>query len=230
MKATILNDKLKSFFAYGLVLICVALVALIGVKLYGKGNNIALVKIDETSSASGSSILRAYNDTEKIFQNSSLATYENSVTELLMDSSAFDDSGLCGNNVQWGIDLSTGELKFWGTGEMIDLKGVCYEMPWKRNYSNDIKTVTILNGVTSICDYAFYNCGNIVDIAIPSSIKSIGDWALLGCTSLKSITIPSSVKSIGDRMLFRCTGLKSATILTGATCIGIKYVRRMQQP
>ncbi len=50
-------------------------------------------------------------------------------------------------------------------------------------------TVTIPNGVTSIDDWAFYDCTSLERIEIPISVTSIGDRTFEGCTSLESITV-----------------------------------------
>ena len=50
--------------------------------------------------------------------------------------------------------------------------------------------------VTSICDYAFANCG-VVSVSIPNSVTSIGNYAF-SRNHLTSITIPESVTQIGD--------------------------------
>ena len=57
---------------------------------------------------------------------------------------------------------------------------------------------TIPSGVTSIGDYAFWDCRSLTSTEIPNSVTSIGDFAFTGCTNLTSIEIPSSVTSIGD--------------------------------
>ncbi|HBL40069.1 MAG TPA: hypothetical protein DDY98_00245 [Ruminococcaceae bacterium] len=51
--------------------------------------------------------------------------------------------------------------------------------------------------VTSIGEYAFYNCTGLTDITIPNSVTSIGECAFGGCTGLTSITISDGVTSIG---------------------------------
>ena len=61
-----------------------------------------------------------------------------------------------------------------------------------------VKELNIPDFVTSIDDYAFYNCTSLTSVTIPDSVTSIGDYAFRGCTLLTSITIPDSVTSIGD--------------------------------
>ena len=69
-------------------------------------------------------------------------------------------------------------------------------------------SVNIPSSVTSIGDYAFYECTGLTAINIPSSVTSIGYDAFNGCTGLTSVNIPSSVTSIGYKAFSGCT-LKS---------------------
>ena len=78
----------------------------------------------------------------------------------------------------------------------------------------------IPNSVTSIGDYAFYNCSFLTSVTIPNSVTSIGDYTFSGCSSLTSITIPNSVTSIGDGAFYVCTFLTSITIPNGVVSIG----------
>ena len=87
------------------------------------------------------------------------------------------------------------------------------------NYTN-IKSVTIPNSVTRICDQAFYGCTGLTSITIPNSVTEIRGWAFYGCTGLTLITIPNSVTSILWGAFCRCTGLTSVTIPNSVTEIG----------
>jgi hypothetical protein len=73
---------------------------------------------------------------------------------------------------------------------------------------------TIPDGVTSIGDFAFFECTNLTSITIPDGVTSIGDFAFQKCTSLTSITIPDGVTSIGEGAFLDCTSL--TTIEVGA--------------
>ena len=70
---------------------------------------------------------------------------------------------------------------------------------------NTRTSYTILNSVTSIGDYAFYDCNSLTSITIPNSVTRIGDSAFYLCSSLTSITIPNSVTSIGDHAFCFCS-------------------------
>ena len=98
-------------------------------------------------------------------------------------------------------------------------------------YSKDKKTLIkcpegktgsfiIPNSVTSIEDYAFYDCKGLTSITIPNSVINIGKYAFSGCTGLTSVTIPNSVTSIGDLAFDGCKELTSVTIGNSVTSIG----------
>ena len=91
--------------------------------------------------------------------------------------------------------------------------------PWK-DYVSNIKTVVIGENVTSIGNYAFYNCSSLTSITLPASVTSLGNYAFAGCRGLTSITLPASVTSIGNYAFINCRGLTSITLPASVTSIG----------
>ena len=79
---------------------------------------------------------------------------------------------------------------------------------------------SVTYSVTSIGDYAFYDCTGLTSIEIPNSVTSIGKGAFRGCDGLTSITIPNSVTSIGEDAFSGCDGLTNITIPNSVTSIG----------
>ena len=82
-----------------------------------------------------------------------------------------------------------------------------------------LTTITIPDSVTSIGQYAFYQCSGLTTITIPDSVTSIGQYAFYECSGLTTITIPDSVTSIGQYAFYQCSGLTSITIGNGVTSI-----------
>ncbi len=83
-----------------------------------------------------------------------------------------------------------------------------------------VKTVEILDSVTSIDAEAFYSCTGLTSVVIGDSVTSIGECAFYDCDSLTSIVIPDSVTSIGREAFSYCNGLTSVVIGDSVTSIG----------
>ena len=134
-------------------------------------------------------------------------------------------SGTCGaegdgSNLTWTLD-SEGVLTISGSGDMHDYDDIPpYKSPWHEN-GNQIRSVLMANGVTSIGNFAFYNCTSLTSVTIPDSVTSIGAWAFSGCASLTSVTIPDSVTSIDGDAFYNCASLASVTIPDSVTSIGV---------
>ena len=88
----------------------------------------------------------------------------------------------------------------------LDLEAKTAEVTKNPNwYSGDVvipKTVTYGGkkySVTSIGEWAFYDCRNLTSVVIPNSVTSIGNGAFAACSSLTTIKIPNSVTSVGSQ-------------------------------
>jgi hypothetical protein len=53
--------------------------------------------------------------------------------------------------------------------------------------------VTIPNSVTSIENYAFWNCTNLTSVTIQNSVTNIWSGAFNGCTGLTSVTFQGTI-------------------------------------
>ena len=93
------------------------------------------------------------------------------------------------------------------------------------NCSNLSGSLYIPNSVTWIKVSAFYGCnGFIGNLTIPNSVIIIGDWAFDGCSGFTgTLSIPSSVTIIGHGAFDGCSGFTgSLTIPNSVTMIGFR--------
>ena len=51
------------------------------------------------------------------------------------------------------------------------------------------KIFEYLNGITSIGEYSFYDCDNLINITIPETVKNIGKYAFSLCSNLSTVTL-----------------------------------------
>ncbi|MCC8090027.1 MAG: leucine-rich repeat protein [Oscillospiraceae bacterium] len=136
---------------------------------------------------------------------------ENSNVCLMVASIHFSDGsirtsnigGSCGDNVTWV--LKDGVITISGTGDMED-----YECPWYA-WKDDITSVVIENGVTSVGAYAFCECENVVNVSLPSGLKCICSYAFYRC-AITSIEIPDSLAQIEESAFRLCVNLSEITL------------------
>ncbi len=118
------------------------------------------------------------------------------------------ETGKCGDNLTYSFNTDTGELTISGTGPMFDYgEGWMDEIsPWAKR--DDVTSVKIESGVTSVGSHAFMGCKNLKTVFLPSTIEAIEYGAFKENESLESIEIPEGVKTLGNYLFFRCAGLK----------------------
>ena len=128
-----------------------------------------------------------------------------------------------GSGVTWQLtentdDSSTYTLKISGSGAMEDYQ-TSSSRPWN-NFRDQITSVVISPGITSIGNCAFTMFSKLTHVDIADSVISIGDRAFSYCSSLTDIKIPQSVTYIGGVVFRECTNLSSITLSNNITSIG----------
>jgi len=121
---------------------------------------------------------------------------------LLSITSALAQGGTTGP-LTW--EINNGTLTISGEGEMPDYNG---DQPWY-DYKDDIHTLVIESGVSSIGYDAFSYFDNLTSVTISNTVLSINDYAFAHCEKLPSILFPDGLKSIADWAFVECSALTS---------------------
>ena len=68
----------------------------------------------------------------------------------------------------------------------------------------EIKKLTISDGVTSIGAYTFINCAKMTELTIPSSVTTIGEGAFMNENRLQKITLGENIETIANSAFTNC--------------------------
>lgn len=139
--------------------------------------------------------------------------------QLVVESGATLTGGAAGDGsgVTWQLtentdDPSTYTLTIRGSGAMEDYL-MSGHQPW-RSFRDQITSVVVSPGVTSIGNLAFTRFSKLIHVDIADSVVSIGEGVFSDCSSLTDITVPQSVTYIGVNAFDSCTNLSSITLST----------------
>ena len=147
-----------------------------------------------------------------------------------------DASGYTGDDLKWFYSGTTHTLTISGTGEMsstylIPMPGqdkyktnMLYEACVWSNVRDEIEHVVIGDGVTSIGDFAFWNCRNLKTVLLPETLTSIGVRAFENCDMLEFVELPQSVTRIDNRAFQNCDRLSELVLPEGLTSLGYESV------
>ncbi|MBE6574120.1 MAG: hypothetical protein E7652_06985 [Ruminococcaceae bacterium] len=133
---------------------------------------------------------------------------------VVLEGSKVDTEPITGQTT-W--DLTSGTLTIGGVGEM-DNYSWGTDIPWQAS-REEIKTIVIESGVTSVGDYAFESCTKVTSVTIPDTVTSIGKRAFYDCESLTSLTLPDAITFIGNGAFYFCDKLTSVNIPTSVKTI-----------
>ena len=125
--------------------------------------------------------------------------------------------GTCGENAQWTLNVTTGELRIYGTGAMNNF-GSTSKPTWY-NYRESIRSIRIEEGITNVGNYAFFYdpYTNLTSFTLANTVTSIGNNAFRNSGLTGTITLPNSVTSIGQSAFSNCTGITKLNIAGSAS-------------
>ncbi len=128
-------------------------------------------------------------------------------------------SGKCGDNLTWAM-YNSKELFIYGTGAMYDYSP-SNPAPW--TIFNPEKAVAVTNGVTTVGDYAFYNCDKLVSVLLGYDVERIGKSAFEGCDRLMNIVVHEKLKLVERNAFANCPSYTATEYIGQLICTeGIK--------
>lgn len=107
----------------------------------------------------------------------------------------------CGESLSWTLDGNT--LTVSGSGAMDDFTDGA---PWAAS-ADQIHTVVLSGGVTSVGAGAFTGCENLTAVDFGGSLKEIGESAFQSCEGLTKISLPASFRRFGPSSFEGCANL-----------------------
>ncbi|MBD5084137.1 MAG: leucine-rich repeat protein [Clostridiales bacterium] len=150
-------------------------------------------------------------------------------------------SGTCGKSTTWSFDKATGTLTISGTGSIDYLSGgkFTFYYPWE-GFKQEIRSVSIEEGVTYIGMSAFETCANLTQVSIPQSVTGVGLSAFSGTPWLENqgefamingilikyqggaekVAIPEGVTSINHAAFAQDKTITELAIPEGVTSLG----------
>lgn len=86
--------------------------------------------------------------------------------------------------------------------------------------SKGARCTKLPNGITSIREYAFYNCTYLALTSLPDSITTIDKYGFYNCDNLRLTKLSNNLTSIGDNGFAGCDNLALTSLPNTLTTIG----------
>ena len=132
---------------------------------------------------------------------------------LPVSASAATCSGSCGKNVRYSLE--NGVMTISGSGAMNRFDNTT--IPWQ-DYRDEIQSVVIEEGVTTVGSCSFFKCENLTSVTLPSTLKEVQERSFLGCINLTAITLPDGLEKLWD-MAFTLSGVEHIVVPDSVTLL-----------
>ncbi len=115
------------------------------------------------------------------------------------------------STLSWSYNSTTKALTISGTGAMPGYAS-SLSTPWgAAGYNNQITSVVIGAGVTSVGSYAFSGMSALTSISLGENVAGIGQYAFAYNTGITSIVLPASVTLVDSFAFYGASSLRTAS-------------------
>ena len=157
-------------------------------------------------------------------------SFENGLCTICGLEEGYQEIGKCGDHLFWAF-YEDGTLVINGFGAMYDFTEE--SQPWVA-HSDQITTVEIMPGATSIGRYAFNGHRALVTVTTPDTLVTIGERAFESCDALKTVELREGLQTLGYAAFWFCDGIVTIDIPDTVTkidsfcfagCNGLESIR-----
>lgn len=129
---------------------------------------------------------------------------------MLANSNSGKRAGELGDNSYWVLDRSTGIMTVTGFGAVSKVINI------SRTLKKEVKTIEILGTITTVCDNAFAELPELVEVRVDSGVVSLGSNVFAQCEKLETLELGEGLVSIGESIIGE-TAVTSLRIPDSAT-------------
>ena len=163
----------------------------------------------------GVTAIASYHSDNPTWTGDVFQDYGGDLTWMTSTVTIYPTLGESSDEITWDL-TDEGTLVIRGSGAMDDYTDKT-QMPWYE-CRDQIQSVVIEDGITSIGSYAFYGLA-ITSVEIPESVTAIGDYAFKNASALANVVLPAGLTALGDSAFYGI-GAAYLTIPESVTSMG----------
>lgn len=127
-------------------------------------------------------------------------------------------TGMCGPGAAYSFDEATGTLTISGSGSMTNYSRNENKSPFAEQH--EIKAVVIADGITTVGEWAFYDCYGLESVSLGKDVTKVSNSAFRGCVAVSSLTMQEGLTTIEYSAFAHCMALEQITLPQSVTYIG----------